>query len=331
MSLSCGGYRGCGGTTKSKRSESAAAFNGGPNWVEDSAVSNCTGCSLPFTLLRRKHHCRHCGKIFCASCCRDRRPLPKFDYLEPVRICRDCSQMCWKAESLLLAIRTHNTEAVTRYVKGGKDCNFYTGVFPPLTIAASEGKLDLVQLLLAGGAAVHHAVMPCWWYEDSLFQTDHVGVTALHAAVQAKGSGAVARALLVARADVNARTHKGNTPLLFACNAGHVECAGILIEYGASVNAQNNADGDSCLHRAVREGHVDIVRLLLGHGANKRLLNACDMTPVHLADRLRLRSVIDALSEEPEGGGPRPGTAALPNPNASTGGTSTARSLRVDA
>jgi hypothetical protein len=37
-------------------------------------------------------------------------------------------------------------------------------------------------------------------YEDSLFQTDHVGVTALHAAVQAKGSGAVAKVLLQALA-----------------------------------------------------------------------------------------------------------------------------------
>ena len=34
-----------------------------------------------------------------------------------------------------------------------------------------------------------------------------------------------ARALLHGGADVNARTVKGNTPLLFACNAGHSETA----------------------------------------------------------------------------------------------------------
>jgi len=40
----------------------------------------------------------------------------------------------------------------------------------------------------------------------------------------------------------------------------------------------------------VREGHVSVVRLLLQYGANKALLNKCDMTPVQLADRLRDRS-----------------------------------------
>ena len=33
-----------------------------------------------------------------------------------------------------------------------------------------------------------------------------------------------------------------------------------------------------------------MVRLLLQYGANKALLNKCDMTPVQLADRLRVRS-----------------------------------------
>ncbi len=29
------------------------------------------------------------------------------------------------------------------YIYTGKDCNFYTGVFPPLTIAASLGKQQI--------------------------------------------------------------------------------------------------------------------------------------------------------------------------------------------
>ena len=39
-----------------------------PEWVLDSAVSNCACCKNSFTFLRRKHHCRHCGNIFCSSC-----------------------------------------------------------------------------------------------------------------------------------------------------------------------------------------------------------------------------------------------------------------------
>lgn len=56
---------------------------------------------------------------------------------------------------------------VRRYVQGGKDCNFYTGVFPPLTIAASEGLVEVVRLLIQGRAAVNHAVKPCCWFEVS--------------------------------------------------------------------------------------------------------------------------------------------------------------------
>jgi len=53
------------------------------------------------------------------------------------------------------------------------------------------------------------------------------------------------------------------SPLLTAFLQGHVECARLLLQHGASVNAQNSADGDTPLHRAVREGHVECVKLLL--------------------------------------------------------------------
>ena len=78
--------------------------------------------------------------------------------------------------------------------------------------------------------------------QESLFLTDHVGVTALHAAVQSARSEDTARALLEGGADVNARTHKGNTPLLFAANAGHHGAAEMLLAAGAAANAQNAAD-----------------------------------------------------------------------------------------
>ncbi|KAM8972022.1 lateral signaling target protein 2 homolog [Pelodytes ibericus] len=39
-----------------------------PEWVPDNACAQCTSCFAPFTLLRRRHHCRCCGKIFCSRC-----------------------------------------------------------------------------------------------------------------------------------------------------------------------------------------------------------------------------------------------------------------------
>lgn len=36
------------------------------HWVLDKEVKECWQCKKPFNvLLRRKHHCRGCGKVFC--------------------------------------------------------------------------------------------------------------------------------------------------------------------------------------------------------------------------------------------------------------------------
>lgn len=37
-------------------------------WVDDSYSNECFRCRLPFTLFRRRHHCRHCGHLFCGAC-----------------------------------------------------------------------------------------------------------------------------------------------------------------------------------------------------------------------------------------------------------------------
>uniref|UniRef100_A0A8B9S9J4 FYVE-type domain-containing protein n=1 Tax=Apteryx owenii TaxID=8824 RepID=A0A8B9S9J4_APTOW len=40
-----------------------AGTRGLPEWVPDSSCSQCSACHVPFTLLRRRHHCRSCGKV----------------------------------------------------------------------------------------------------------------------------------------------------------------------------------------------------------------------------------------------------------------------------
>lgn len=37
-------------------------------WVPDEQASVCRSCQAPFTTLKRRHHCRCCGNIFCATC-----------------------------------------------------------------------------------------------------------------------------------------------------------------------------------------------------------------------------------------------------------------------
>eukprot|EP01038_Epipyxis_sp_PR26KG_P006300 gene6300-8676_t len=37
-------------------------------WSRDEDTKHCTQCRKSFSLSRRKHHCRSCGKIFCYKC-----------------------------------------------------------------------------------------------------------------------------------------------------------------------------------------------------------------------------------------------------------------------
>ena len=37
-------------------------------WIPDHAARQCYRCGTPFGLLLRRHHCRVCGRIFCAEC-----------------------------------------------------------------------------------------------------------------------------------------------------------------------------------------------------------------------------------------------------------------------
>ncbi|XP_072368151.1 lateral signaling target protein 2 homolog isoform X2 [Scyliorhinus torazame] len=61
-----------------------------PEWIADSACNQCMSCKAPFTIIRRRHHCRNCGKIFCSRCSSQSAPLPWFGQMKPVRVCTHC-------------------------------------------------------------------------------------------------------------------------------------------------------------------------------------------------------------------------------------------------
>eukprot|EP01062_Namystynia_karyoxenos_P025245 TRINITY_DN19900_c0_g1_i1.p1 TRINITY_DN19900_c0_g1~~TRINITY_DN19900_c0_g1_i1.p1 ORF type:complete len:833 (+),score=203.48 TRINITY_DN19900_c0_g1_i1:371-2500(+) len=56
-------------------------------WVPDEETANCQQCRAQFTFTLRKHHCRACGRIFCANC--SSRSLPAVDAGD-VRVCDSC-------------------------------------------------------------------------------------------------------------------------------------------------------------------------------------------------------------------------------------------------
>ncbi|TMW58706.1 hypothetical protein Poli38472_010265 [Pythium oligandrum] len=72
-------------------------------WVMDAEVSVCYGCQLLFDWVRRKHHCRYCGRIFCEPCTSKRCLIREEQILQspdrqflavnahnPQRVCDEC-------------------------------------------------------------------------------------------------------------------------------------------------------------------------------------------------------------------------------------------------
>ncbi|KAF5290211.1 hypothetical protein FQA39_LY14765 [Lamprigera yunnana] len=71
-------------------SVSSGEFELPPVWVPDIEAPKCMSCTATFTVVKRRHHCRNCGKIFCARCSSNSIPLPKFGLVKPVRVCNKC-------------------------------------------------------------------------------------------------------------------------------------------------------------------------------------------------------------------------------------------------
>lgn len=97
--------------------------------------------------------------------------------------------------------------------------------------------------------------------------------------------------------DILSKNSKGYNSLLFketnalviACGNGFVECARILIEYGAKVNLDKHQEISS-LHSACQAGQLECAQLLIDHGAlvdeRTRDFDGCSTehrTPLHLA------------------------------------------------
>lgn len=63
-----------------------------PFWIPDEDAPYCQECGQKFTVIRRRHHCRACGRVLCAQCCHDKAPLPYMEYKE-ARVCGSCLQL----------------------------------------------------------------------------------------------------------------------------------------------------------------------------------------------------------------------------------------------
>ena len=144
---------------------------------------------------------------------------------------------------------------------GGKDTK------TSLMLAATNGHVEVVKLLLAAGAMV-----------DATNYTHHPSVngaykTALHMAAES-GHAEVVQLLLAAGAYIDLRDQHGYSALHFAALNGHVVVAELLLASGFHVDATTKKDPSRAvmepltpLYYAARFGHEAMIELLLNAGA----------------------------------------------------------------
>ncbi|KAL0414999.1 UNVERIFIED_CONTAM: 1-phosphatidylinositol-3-phosphate 5-kinase FAB1B [Sesamum latifolium] len=79
-------------------------------WMPDRSCRVCYECDSQFTLFNRRHHCRLCGRIFCAKCTSNWVPTEPNQLKSPpeewdkIRVCNYCFKQ-WKQG---LTVPMHN-------------------------------------------------------------------------------------------------------------------------------------------------------------------------------------------------------------------------------
>jgi len=63
-------------------------------WIPDNWTNKCHACLKKFKQLRRRHHCRRCGHVYCHACTKHKVVVPSVDANEPVRVCDTCYATC---------------------------------------------------------------------------------------------------------------------------------------------------------------------------------------------------------------------------------------------
>ncbi|XP_063794947.1 zinc finger FYVE domain-containing protein 9 isoform X2 [Pseudophryne corroboree] len=106
-----------------------------PVWIPDSHAPNCMKCEARFTFTKRRHHCRACGKVFCATCCSLKCKLLYMDKKE-ARVCVTCHSVLINAQAwenmLSASVQSPNPNNPAEY------CS----TIPPLQQAQASGVLS---------------------------------------------------------------------------------------------------------------------------------------------------------------------------------------------
>ncbi|XP_055487168.1 zinc finger FYVE domain-containing protein 16-like isoform X2 [Leucoraja erinacea] len=115
--------------------ETAVLGQNHPQWIPDSEAPNCAHCLVKFKFTKRRHHCRACGKVFCAACCNQKS---KLQYLEnkEARVCVNCYITIQKAQAFKTMM------SPTGPSPNPNIPSEYCSTVPPLQQAQASGTLN---------------------------------------------------------------------------------------------------------------------------------------------------------------------------------------------
>ena len=142
-------------------------------------------------------------------------------------------------------------------------------------LAAQQGKLSLVKILIRAGAQIN----------ERASEEEFYGATALYFACQ-NGKIKVAKVLLKHNAKVDVALDQiGVTPLFIAAERGNVKLVELLLKYHADVHVRN-WNGVTAFAMAILSGSkakLEIYDMLLAAGAELETEDNEGVTPLHSA------------------------------------------------
>jgi len=59
-------------------------------WTPDEWSDQCYECTSKFSVVRRRHHCRSCGRVFCSKCRTQKITVPRLKQKKQVKVCNTC-------------------------------------------------------------------------------------------------------------------------------------------------------------------------------------------------------------------------------------------------
>ncbi|MDD9901444.1 MAG: ankyrin repeat domain-containing protein [Alphaproteobacteria bacterium] len=183
--------------------------------------------------------------------------------------------------SIVEAMFDNDHEKVLRLIAAGADVNELHGGFRPLTKAALEGWLDIVEALLDKGADINACDSSGW---SVLACAAYGGYEDICSKLFASGAG------------VDDRNVEGITPLMQVARGSNASAVRFLLEHGANIDAQS-CKGLTALFRAAAGGMRDTVAILLENNADMYICSNAGVNPRDAAKQMGHFDVAEMIEE----------------------------------